>query len=211
MPTQLFARNKQSWVDGSGHLVAAQPCALPGARPTGIAIGGAYSRPSQSVRNGKSCVARFRRVSSRRESFGPEPASPIRRWGNSESSLRAGVDFSSSARRVRSREWAARPIPSRDPNAGSDCCRRRFEFFHSKGVNAEGAPKNGLAGRVPSLQLQAKSQLTVHRAKVRTKRLCLSRHGKNRRFVGFGSRVFYQYKRTIVTSPMDLIRIGAKR
>lgn len=174
MLTLLLVRNNQSWVHTSGDLLVCPTVAhCPRARPTGIAIG-ACSRPSQSVRNGKSRVARFRGASFHTDSFAPELASPSRRRENSESSFRAGLDFDSSGRPVRSRESPARPIPFRDPNAGSDCCRRRFEFFHSKRVNAEAAPKlNEPAGRVPPLQSQAKSRLTVQRAKVRTKPLWL--------------------------------------
>jgi len=82
------------------------------------------------------------------------------------------LDFGSIWRRVRSRESAARPSPSRAAKAAANYCRRYCEFFHSKGANAEAAPKlNEILEWVASLQAQAKSALTTQRAKVRTKRL----------------------------------------
>src|ERR1700692_1211413 len=132
----------------------------------------ACSIPSRSARNGKSCVPRLRETKFRKDSYAQEPVSPNPRWENSESSLRGARDFGSIWRRVRSRESAARPSPARAAKAAANYYRRFCGLFHSKGANAEAAPKlNEILERVASTQAQAKSALTTRRAQVRTKRL----------------------------------------
>src|ERR1700688_2229832 len=145
---------------------------LPATQPATTIATAACSLPSRSARNGKSCVPRLRETEFRKDSYAQEPVSPNPRWENSESSLRGARDFGSSGRRVRSRESAARTIPFRAAKAAANYCRRYCEFFHSKGANAEAAPKlNEILERAASSQAPAKSALTTHRAKVRTKRL----------------------------------------
>ncbi len=141
-------------------------------------------------------------------SCAPKPVSPKLRWENSESSLRAVRDFGSSGRRVRSRESAARPIPFRAPNAGSDCYRRCFEFFRSKGVNAEAVPKLKWPLEWVALsQVQPKSLLTAASEGPYQAALIVAGRGKNRRFVGSGSGVLSGHTRTIAASPVGLVYI----
>jgi len=133
---------------------------------------GASSISSRFARNGKLCVPRFPEVEFRKNSYAQEPVSPNPRRESSESSLRGARDFRSNVTRVRSREPAARPIPFRAASAAADYCRRYCELFHSKGADAEAAPKwNGILEPVALSQAQAKSALTTQRAKVRTKHL----------------------------------------
>src|SRR6267378_4618855 len=102
---------------------------------------GARLEPWRFGRNGRWCVGRCRGGGFRRDRYGRGLASVNRRRGNCGFFLRASRGFDSIGRRVRSREWAARPIPFRLPNEALDFFPRCFGFFHSKAANAEAAPK----------------------------------------------------------------------